>query len=91
MSVTDDYKALRGVWEQETQVNPCASLEGMVRRTATAARDTLAMAEGLRFSAWLNTLRDLADRQAAEREAVHAAWLELLRDRGILGPEEVTE
>lgn len=85
---TTDFKALRSAWQQ---VEPCAPLEVLVRRTATAAQDTAKMAEGLRFSAWLNTLRALAERQAAEREAVHAAWLELLRDRGILGPKEVTE
>lgn len=91
MSVTDDYRALRGAWEQETQVGPCLSLERLGADARERYLETTAMVERMRFSAWLNSLRALVERQQEEIDTATATWLDSLRGRGILGPKEVTE
>lgn len=91
MSVTDDYRALRGAWEQETQVGPCLGLERLVAEARQRHLDAEEMGERMRFSAWLNTLRALVDRQQEAIDSATAMWLDSLRGRGILGPKEVTE
>jgi len=92
MTTTDDFFALRGAWQQETQVIPCATVENNLARAKATYEHAWAATETLRFSAWLNTLRDLAERQAAERLEAERKWLALLRRDGLTltpEPEEV--
>jgi hypothetical protein len=89
---TDDFLALRGAWQQETQMIPCFSVELNLLRAKQTYEHTVEATERLRFSAWLNTLRDLADRQADERAGIERRFLRALFFDGVTltpEPEEV--
>jgi hypothetical protein len=87
MSVTGDWVKLHAAW-QETQVLPCATLEGLVAESTDRHRGVVEMAERMRFSAWINSLRDLVERREAAIEEATGEWMKLLRERGIVEPEK---
>jgi hypothetical protein len=70
--------ALRDRWAGETHVLPCVTLESVVEGARVGYLEAREMAERMRFSAWVNTLRDLAERQDSEIEAATRRWMEVI-------------
>lgn len=70
MMSTTDFGALRAAW-QETQVLPNLRLEAHAREARREAREVEEMVERLRFSGWLNSLRELVARR---EEEAYEAW-----------------